>query len=221
MNHKELAFFDNQLYFTKLSLKTLSEDSNGTVSTNVSRWLKSGKLVNLKNGYYTTRKFFDGYKDTHGYHEVIANILCHPSYVSLEYVLSTYNVLTEGIFPITSITLKTSRRYINETGTYTYKSIKEGLFRGYQCEHFPICEGWSVEYLIAEKSKALFDYLYFKSPTLANDFEKRDLVEELRLNLHGFSGLEYRELVRYAKIAGDKKIIKIIDNIIKYAPHHS
>ena len=72
-------------------------------------------------------------------------------------------------------------------------------------------------YYIATKEKALFDYIYFSIDTLPEDLENINLVEELRLNMKSFKKKEFTELQRYAKISKNKKVIKIIENIVKNA----
>ena len=72
-------------------------------------------------------------------------------------------------------------------------------------------------YYIATKEKALFDYIYFSIDTLPEDLENINLVEELRLNMKSFKKKELVELQRYAKISKNKKVIKIIENIVQNA----
>lgn len=214
MKKKSLNKFDNLIYFTKENLRTLGNDRENTISQNVSRWLKSGDIIRLKNGVYATKNSYNKYRHEEGYHALIANILRYPSYVSLEYILAESDILTEATYPITSITLKNSRTYQNPTGTYIYHSISNRLFTGYLRRHF-----LEHEYLIATKAKALFDYLYLKASSLANNFEGRNLVEDLRLKLDSFAPEDFKELESYLPLAKSKKISPIVRNIIKNASH--
>ena len=214
MKKKSLNKFDNLIYFTKENLRTLGGGRENTISQNVSRWLKSGDIIRLKNGVYTTKNSYNKYHREEGYQSLIANILRSPSYVSLEYVLAESDILTEAAYPITSVTLKNSRTYQNPTGTYIYHSISHRLFTGYLRKHY-----LEHEYLIAAKAKALFDYLYFKANSLANNFEGRNLVEDLRLKLDSFTPQDFKELEGYLPLAKSKKISLIVKNIIKNASH--
>lgn len=133
-------------------LRDISNDSDYTISKNLLRWNDSGHIINMKNGLYITKDTYLRNIKLDGFVELIANKLRTPSYVSLEYALSKYGVLTESVYVITSVTLKTKRVFENITGKYIYKSIKKSLFTGYKIEKF-----LTSEYYIATKEKALFD----------------------------------------------------------------
>ncbi len=212
MKKDSLTKFNKSIFITKEALRTISNDKEETITKNIYRWVKSGDLIRLKNGLYISREVFDRHNKKDSFKCLVANKLRSPSYVSLEYVLSSYNILTEATYPITSVTLKTSRTYENKCGVYTYKSIKNSLFLGYKVEIF-----LSNSYYIATKEKALFDYLYFKKDTLPNNLNNINLVEELRLNLDTFTKLELNNLTKFAKIAKDRKLNKIINNITENA----
>jgi predicted transcriptional regulator of viral defense system len=214
MKKSELKKLQDLIFFTKEAFRSLSKDDENTVSKNISRWIKSGDLILLKNGLYTTKLVCERYSKDSDFHELIASVLIKPSYLSLEYVLGLDDVLTQGTYPITCVTLKTGGSFVNKTGTYIYKHIKRELFCGYQAKNF-----LEHQYFIATKTKALFDYLYYKLPSLADDFERRDMVEDLRLKLDLFSKKELKRLDYYAKIAKNKKLDKLIKNIQKYASH--
>ena len=157
---------------------------------------------------------YERYSGDSDYNGLIASVLRKPSYVSLEYVLGRYDVLTQGTYPITCVTLKTGGSFVNKTGTYIYKHIKKSLFTGYQVKNF-----LEHQYFAATKTKALFDYLYYKFPTLAEDFNDRNMVEDLRLKLSSFSKKQFNKLNYYAKIAKNKKLSKLIKNIHKHASY--
>jgi predicted transcriptional regulator of viral defense system len=212
MKKDSLSKFNKSIFITKEALRTISNDKEETITKNIYRWVKSGDLIRLKNGLYISKEVLDRHNNKDNFKCLIANKLRSPSYVSLEYVLSNYNILTEAIYPITSVTLKTSRNYENKCGVYTYKSIKNSLFLGYKVENF-----LSNSYYIATKEKALFDYLYFKKDTLPKNLNNINLVKELRLNLDSFSKAELKSLRKFAEISKDKKVNKIIKNIIKNA----
>lgn len=212
MKKEKLKKLNNLIYFTKEQLRTLSQDKESTLSTNISRWLKSGDIFRLKNGIYCTKESFKAKSQELGYRELIANILRFPSYVSMEYVLASFDVLTEAIYIITSATSKCSRSYKNPAGTYVYRSLNKELFCGYERKSF-----LGQDYLIAKKPKALFDYLYFKLDSLAADFTTRNMAEELRLNMTVFTKEDFKQMEKYALIADNKKLSSLIENIIGHA----
>lgn len=212
MKKKALNNFKNTIFITKDMLRDVSNGNEESLSKSILRWCKRGELIKLKNGLYITKETYSKHINTDGFLELIANKLRTPSYVSLEYALSNYGVITESVYTITSITLKTKRTFNNLTGQYIYKSIKKSLFNGYKLEKF-----LSNDYYIATKEKALFDYLYFKAQTLPEDISNLNIAEELRLNLDSFTKKDFNNLSRYGTTSNSKKLISIINNIKQHA----
>lgn len=212
MKKKALNNFKNIIFITKDMLRDVSNENEESLSKSILRWCKRGELIKLKNGLYITKETYSKHINTDGFIELIANKLRTPSYVSLEYALSKYGVITESVYTITSITLKTKRVFNNLTGQYIYKSIKKSLFNGYKLEKF-----LSNDYYIATKEKALFDYLYFKAQTIPEDIQNLNIAEELRLNLDSFTKKDFDNLSKYGVISNNKKLISIINNIKQYA----
>lgn len=120
-----------------------------TGSVFISRNLKSGLFLKLRNNYYML-------KDSHLPLYVIANKLYQPSYVSLETALSHYGIIPEVVYAVTSVTTKPTREFKTPKSVFSYQRVKKSVFAGYS----PVTiEGHVV--LLAEPEKALADYLYF------------------------------------------------------------
>lgn len=129
----------------------------------ISRNLKSGLFLKLRNNYYML-------KDSHLPLYSIANRLYQPSYVSLETALSHYGIIPEVIYAVTSVTTKPTREFKTPKSVFSYQRIKKSVFAGYS----PVTiEGYVV--LLAEPEKALADYLYFV------DLKKISLNDRLNL----------------------------------------
>ena len=207
MNKNILKNFDNLIYFTKDSFRAISDDSDSTISMNIHRWKKNGDIVVFKNGIYATKNSYKKNSTKEGYHKFISSILLKPSYISLSTVLSEYDILTEGIYNITAITTKLPIRYSN--GKYSYRQITEKLFCGYEIKYFK-----EYEYYEATKAKALFDYLYYRAYKMDTNV---NLVEDLRLKLESFTKKDFKEMRIYANIICSNKLLKIINNLEKYA----
>jgi predicted transcriptional regulator of viral defense system len=199
-----LKKLDNLIYFTKDSLRSLSGDSDNTISMNIYRWKKSGDIIVFKNGIYATKKSFDTYSKEEGYFKFISSILLKPSYISLSTTLSGYDILTEGVYNITAVTTKLPKLYSN--GKYSYRQITERLFCGYEIRDFN-----GYEYYEATKAKALFDYIYYRSHRLDMGM---NIVEELRLRLDLFTKDDFKEMRSYAKMISSKKLVNIIDSLV-------
>ena len=121
----------------------------------ISRSLKKGEIIKLKKGFYVTKEYKEKHSSDVNYFYYLANILRYPSYVSGAYVLAGHDILTEAVYPITSVTLKTTRRYTNNIGEFVYSSISPKLYVGYRRLFYK-----DEPVYAASLAKALFDYLY-------------------------------------------------------------
>ena len=90
-------------------LRDISNENEESLSKSILRWSKSGELIKLKNGLYITKETYSKYSNTDGFLELIAKKLRTSSYVSLEYALYKYGILSESIYAVTSIKLRTKR----------------------------------------------------------------------------------------------------------------
>jgi predicted transcriptional regulator of viral defense system len=136
---------------TQLGLK------DSTVDTYISRFLKYKEIYRLKNGLYISADFFENNKNDISYSFYLSNIIRTPSYVSSWAALQYYNLTTEAIHSITSVTQKVTREYHVKAGNFTYHSINKNFF-----SDFLLVKG-KFDFFIASPSKALFDLLYFRT----------------------------------------------------------
>jgi signal peptidase I len=209
MKKEILKELDNLIYFTKDSLKSLSEDSDNTISMNIHRWKGSGDIIVFKSGVYTTKKSYEINSKEEGYHKYISGILLKPSYISLSTTLSGYDILSEGVYNTFAVTTKLPTSYSGRK--YIYRQITNRLFTGYDVKYFKDSEH---EYYEATKAKALFDYIYYRSHMLD---ERINIAEDLRLRLDSFTKGDFEEMRYYANIISSKKLINIINNLEKNA----
>lgn len=200
---QNLKKLQNLSYFDKRTLAQVIELSDNSLSANIKRWLGNGVLVQLKKGLYVTRAYVASQHNRRAYTEFLANKLREPSYVSMEYVLQHYSMLSEAVYGVTSVTMKTKRVYRNAFGTFVYRNIKAELFDGFTI--MPV-EGWSVK--IATKAKALFDFLYYK--LLRITIVDCALVESFRLNYEGLSNHEFDEFAAYCVRTRVRKMQQLV-----------
>ena len=178
-------------YFSKDSLYQLGKQlslADTTLDTYISRFLKCKEILSLKKGLYISTDFFNKNRGNISYSFYLANIIRTPSYISSWSALQFYNLTTEAIYSITSVTPKITRNYTTKAGSFTYQSIKRELFL-----NFKLITGHSVkgksgqfDFFVASPSKALFDLLYFKTHQFRGirfkDIEI--LVEGLRIDIN-------------------------------------
>jgi predicted transcriptional regulator of viral defense system len=136
---------------------------------NLTRWLKRGYLIRLRQGLYT----FPEYRDKPDMALYFAGRIYNPSYISLHTALSSYGLIPEGVVQITSVTSLKTARFSNEFGNYEYHSVRDDLMFGY--EPRPMAGGRVAAY--ATREKALLDLLY-----LHPFYNTEDEMANLRLD---------------------------------------
>lgn len=170
-------------YFNKKAIYQLSEQYNlktGTVDAYISRSLARKELIQLRKGMYVTTDCFNKNKDDISYTFYLANALRQPSYVSSWTALQYYNLTTEAIYSVISVTPKVTRSYQNKSGNFMYHSIKKDSF-----SDFSLVKG-KFNFFIATPAKALFDLIYFKTNQFkGTDLKKIELlIDDLRIDIN-------------------------------------
>ncbi|MFA5048124.1 MAG: hypothetical protein WC516_03820 [Patescibacteria group bacterium] len=167
----------NKTTVRQLGLQLGLKDS--TVDTYISRFLKYKEIIPLMGGLYISAEFLQKNRNDASYSFYLANIIRKPSYVSSWAALQYYNLATETINSITSVTPKVTRQYQTKAGSFAYQSIKKELF-----SDFVLAKG-KFDFFIASPSKALFDLLYFRTRQFRGiKFDEiKGLIEELRIDI--------------------------------------
>lgn len=168
--------------------KLLDVNNRQTLYKKVARLEKAQIIQKLVKGKY--RYMFLPVNDY-----TLANFLYQPSYISLETALSFYGIITGFPYQITSISIKPTRTIEVSGKEYAYSQIENNLFWGYEK---------SGNFLIAEREKAILDYVYFGVKGLRNtSFDEMD-----------FSEIDKKKLISYAGKTNNKQVIKTIKGII-------
>lgn len=132
---------------------SLCDGNPQNIRCQVRYWRRQGYIIPLKRGVYVLNNEFRKQPLSMGF---ISNFLLSPSYISLEYALSYYNLIPEGVAVYTSISTKKTTKFMTPLGVFEYRSIKESLFSG-----FTIASEQKQDYFIAYPEKALLDFFYF------------------------------------------------------------
>jgi len=207
MKKANLNNLNNLLLFTKEALRQW-EKNEDTLSFNIKYWKKNGIIIPLKKGKYILKSRFEKEENKDMYLEYLANKIYEPSYVSGEYVMSKYNLLTEAVYGISSITTKKTKTFENQIGRFNYYTVSLRLFFGFEITKF-----YSANIMMAKKSKAVFDYLYLRF--LKNSLISEKSIQELRINWENLNKKEFKEIEKYAKIVKNNRILKVISLIKK------
>ncbi|MCG2724959.1 MAG: hypothetical protein L6420_01665 [Elusimicrobia bacterium] len=201
----------------------------GVINTNpikvqISRWEKSGKIIQLKRGFYILS---DEYRKIVVHPQYIASVLKTPSYISLEKALEYYNLIPEAVHTYTSVTAKRSARYASKFGIFEYRHIKTSLFWGYNSIELnkqtrgyasaPPLAGQAGTNgqiaFIAEPEKALLDFFYLNKTQVSNDY-----ISEMRLQ--NLDGISTEKMFEYAEKYKSKRIAAVCEMIGLYIKNY-
>lgn len=196
---KELEQLAQLPYFNQVTISNLLDLSGPTLQMYITRSVAKGQLIRLKRGIYVTSDYYKLETDKQGYLEFLSSVIYGPSYLSLEYVLQKYAVLTESVFAYTGVSVKKTKKIINNLGSFMYTNINNKRFEG-----FEIVSRGRYQIRQATKAKALFDYLYFAVKPWKQ--VTRDIVDELRLNLDEIEQKDWNEFNGYIEKWGGRKL---------------
>ncbi len=167
----------------------------------ISRWVKSGKLIQLKRAMYLLappyRKIFPSQL-------YIASVLKSPSYISLEKAFEFYDLIPERVIVNTSVTTKRPEKFETPAGRYEYQHVKPSLFWGYTAVNW---DGQTV--FMATPEKALLDFFYLRHVEVSMDY----LIE---MRLQNVEVINIDKLVEDAKRFKKKNLLRIAQLIIEY-----
>lgn len=201
MKYREILLEQLKLlpYFNKETISQISKQyglKGTTVDSYISRSLARKDLIPLKNGLYISADFYHKNKSDISYSFYLANVLRTPSYISSWAALQYYNLVTEMIQAVTSVTFKITKNYATKAGSFEYHSIKKELF-----SDFSLVKG-KFDFFLASPSKALFDLLYFKTRQFRGvKWEAvEELIRELRIDIDEMDKKERNKL--YAMLKG-------------------
>jgi predicted transcriptional regulator of viral defense system len=187
------------------SLLRAGDVNRADVASQLSRWVASGRLISLRRGVYALAAPFRR-REPHAFE--IANLLVRPSYVSLESALSFHGLIPEAVFTTTSVTRARTAEYETPLGTFSYRSISEGLFWGYTST-VVTADGRHTAF-VARPEKALLDLVHMRPGGDAEDF-----LAELRLDR--LDTLDLDLLHQYAERSGKPKLLRAVERITRMA----
>ena len=154
----------------------------------ISRLVKNGELIRLKNGFYLISELIESQPIPY---EQIANQLYGPSYVSLEWALSYYGLIPEGVCAVTSVSFIRSKNFKTPVGEFSYQRLSLAKFSIGQL----LGTNTLGNFLIASPEKALADLVYFKSKHMKAEDLLVDLLEGRRIDLEKLRNLNKSHLI--------------------------
>lgn len=174
------------------------------VRMQLSRWVKTGRLIKLKKGLYTLAQ---PYRKVTPHPFLIANAMKKASYVSMQSALGHYGMIPEYVPAITSITTQRPEQIETPLGHFAFRHIKKNWFHGYR----QIDLGSGQRVFIATSEKALLDLVY-----LTPRADNYDFLSELRLqNLEQLNIDVVRELADKSKSMKLRRTAKLLAKLSK------
>jgi predicted transcriptional regulator of viral defense system len=151
------------------SLLQAGDVSRRELSIQLSRWVRSGRLIQLRRGVYAIAK---PYRKVEPHPFLVANALRKNSYVSLQSALAFHGLIPEHVPVCTSVTSGRSETLETPLGTFIYKRTKPDYLFG-----FRQLEVTANQFaFVAMAEKALLDLIYLTPGAQAEAY-----VQELRL----------------------------------------
>lgn len=178
------------------------ESVNG-VRRQLDRWVKSGRVVQLRRGVYAVSP---PYRTESPHPFLVANHLRKPSYVSLQSALSHYGVIPESVPVTTSITMSRPEELQTPLGRFLFRHVKKSVFFGYS--QTEISQGLPV--FLALPEKALLDLLY-----LTPGSDSPAYLEELRFE--PTDHFDWQAFQKHAERIGGRKLNRAVQFILRMA----
>lgn len=181
-------------------LRVLGEDPR-SLSVQISRWVRSGRLIQLRRGLYLLPERSRLRPAAVDY---LANLIATPSYVSLERALSIHGLIPESVHLVQSVTTGRTRTLETPLSTFVYRHVKRSWFTGYR----EMQVGESLA-LVATPEKAFLDLVYLSSGEFT-----RARISELRLQ--DLERFDPEALVRLAVLEGSARIARAARNLVEH-----
>jgi predicted transcriptional regulator of viral defense system len=170
------------------------------VRRQLSGWVQSGKLWQLRRGLYAVAP---PHQKVSPHPFLVANRLLTGSYVSLQTALAYHHLIPEHVAAVTSVTTRRPGEWETLAGRFTYRHIKADLFFGY--ERRPVDDD-QFAYL-ATPAKALLDLVY-----LQPGGDSQDYLESLRLQ--NLDQLDSDRVLHLAELSGRPKLRRAAHRIV-------
>jgi len=172
----------------------------------ISEWIKSGELIAIRRGLYIPSPETDLSVPEPF---LIANHLRGPSYVTSEAALSFWGFIPERVYEITSVTLKTAKKFNTPVGRFNYQHLPSPYY-SFGIVSIQLTSKQTA--LIASREKAICDKIILTSGlTLRSTRQTKDfLVEDLRIDESSLQKLDVKMIRSWLKDAPKKNSLEML-----------
>jgi predicted transcriptional regulator of viral defense system len=196
-----LKLIGNEAVFPS-ALLLAGEVSAAQVRLQLSRWVKAGRLIQLRRGLYTLARVWQKGEPPHPF--LIANALQRGSYVSLQSALAFHGVIPEQVPVVTSVGPRRPETVRNKMGTFQFTHLAGGLLFGYKrLELAPRQFAF-----VAGPEKALLDLVHLTAGSAAPAFFKE-------LRLQNPDAISAQVLLELAKRSRKPKLVRAARTVLR------
>lgn len=201
MKWEEFSAAVQQLPYFNESVLDPEKQRRAVLRNQFSGWVKNGRLWRLRKGLYTLpvteRRVGLSLR-------LASNAIYSPSYLSLEYMLSFYGLIPEGVTAVTAVTTLKTANFKNRLAVFSYRHLKRRVFSGFIAK----LDEFGFPVLLASPEKALLDKLYLDAKT---EVSENYLQNNLRLqNTQLLQTKRLKQLVTLFASAKLERTVKII-----------
>ena len=203
----------NQFGIIPFSNRTLKSVLGNYKSPNdkISSLMSSGDIIQIKKGMYVTSNEYRNQKIST---ELLANVIYGPSYISLDFALSYYNMIPEKVTVVTSVSTKRAINFSTYFGDFKYTHASLNYY------HIGITQqsiNNQFNFLIATPEKALCDKIVFTKNTAIKTLKSMHcfLMDDLRIDLQNIKQLNPSVIEECAAVGYKQKELELLIKIIK------
>ena len=153
MKFPDLVTYASKQPFFETGLLLAGEVDPTDVRRQLSRWTRSGRVLQLRRGLYTLSA---PYQQITPHPFLVANVLLPGSYVSLQSALAYYGLIPEYVAQTLSVSTLRPSRWRNPLGEFRFQHLAPHFFFGYQQVTFASGQ----EAFVAFPEKALLDLVH-------------------------------------------------------------
>jgi len=149
----------------------------------VHRAVQHREVLRLKPGLYCLAS---DYRKSHPHPFVVASALHSPSHISLESALSHHQLIPEGVYQVSSVTVQRSRSYKTPLGMFTFYRVPSDRPRaGVRAEKL----GKDTWAFVASPLRAIADLIYLRKDLSWSRDGVGFLIDSMRIDEDDVLGL--------------------------------
>lgn len=190
-----IEIVDNEPVF-ETGLLLAGRVNPATVRTQLSRWVRAGRVYQLRRGLYALAPPYQKVKP-HPF--LVANRLVRGSYVSCQSALAYHGMIPEHTPVVVSVSTRRPCRWDTPLGSFQFRHIRRELLYGFS--RLEMSQGQQA--FVATPEKGLLDLVYLQPGADAPEY-----LQELRLQ--NLDTLDLEELKRQAERVESPKLRRAV-----------